>query len=67
VELLVDDGLGEGLEGGLGAGELEGEGAGASDEAGESGVGCGQGADRFRGVVGRAAVARGVRAGHVGR
>ena len=42
VELLVDDGLDEGFEGGLGAGEAQGEGAGAGDELGEFGVGGGE-------------------------
>ena len=39
VELLIDDGFGEGLEGGLGVGEAHGEGASAGDEPGEFGVG----------------------------
>ena len=42
VELLVDDGLDEGFEGGLGAGDAHGEGAGALDEAAELGVGGGE-------------------------
>ena len=42
VELLVDDALDEGFEGGLGAGELKGEGAGALDEASEFGIGGGE-------------------------
>ena len=45
VELLVDDALDQGFEGGLGAGELHGEGAGALDEFAEFGVGGGEIAD----------------------
>jgi len=42
VELLVDDGLCEGFEGGLLGAETDGEGAGFFDEAGEFGVGGGE-------------------------
>jgi hypothetical protein len=42
VELLVDDGFDQRLEGGLGAGDAHGEGAGALDEAAEFGVGGGE-------------------------
>jgi len=62
MELLVDDGLGEGFEGGLVGGEAEGEGAGAGDEFGEFGVGGGEGGYGLGGVVGElAAGAAGVR------
>ena len=53
VELLIDDGFDEGLEGGLGAGEAEGEGARALNEAGEFGVCGGERCDGSVGVVGR--------------
>src|SRR6266851_474324 len=42
VELLVDDGLDESLEGRLRAGDAHGEGAGALDELAEFGVGGGE-------------------------
>ena len=42
VELLVDDGFGEGFEGGLGGGKLHGEGACTLDELAEFGVGDGE-------------------------
>ena len=55
VELLVDDGFGEGLEGGLLGGEAEGEGADAGDESGELGVGGGERGGGGDGVVGELA------------
>ena len=58
VELLVNDALDEGLEGGLSAGEAEGEGTAALDEAGEFGIGGGELGYREGGVVTRRARAR---------
>jgi len=52
VELLVDDGLGEGFKRGLPAGEARGEGASPRHQPGEFGVGGGEGRYRFRGVIG---------------
>ena len=63
VELLIDDGFGEGFEGGLGGGELHGEGAGACDEFAEFGVGGGEVRDGGGGVVGGLAGSGGVRHG----
>ena len=51
VELLIDDALYECFEGGLGAGEPEGEGACTLDEAREFGIGGGEFAEGERGVV----------------
>ncbi len=65
VELLVDDGLGERLEGGLGGGEAHGEGAGAGDEGDKFGVGGGELGDGFGAVVGEVGSALGG-AGHEG-
>jgi hypothetical protein len=45
VELLVDDGFKQRLEGRLRAGDAQGEGAGALDEAAEFGIGGGELAD----------------------
>ena len=42
VQLLIDDGFGEGLEGGLLGGEANGKGARAGDEFGKFGVCCGE-------------------------
>ena len=42
VELLIDDGLDERFEGRLGAGDAQGEGAGAFDELAEFGIGGGE-------------------------
>jgi hypothetical protein len=53
VELLVDDGFDEGLEGRLRAGDAQGEGAGALDEAAEFGIGGGERAAGQRGVIAR--------------
>jgi hypothetical protein len=62
VELLVDDGFGEGFKGGLLRGEAQGEGANASDEPGEPGVGGGERGDGLGWIVGElAAGAAGVR------
>jgi len=62
VELLVDDGLGEGFKWGLVGGEAEGEGAGAGDEFGEFGVGGGEGGGGYGWIVRElAAGAAGVR------
>jgi hypothetical protein len=62
VKLLVDDGFGEGFEGGLLRGEAHGEGAGAGDEPGESGVGGGEMGEGGGAVVGKfGGLARGVR------
>ncbi len=66
VELLVDDGLGEGLEGGLGAGEPEGEGAGALNEAAQFGVGGGERGEGGGDVVSGSPGSSGVRTGHGG-
>jgi len=52
VELLIDDGFGEGLEGGLVGGEAEGGWAGAGDEPGELGVDGGERGGRLDGIVG---------------
>src|SRR5215469_14438074 len=51
VELLVDDGFDQGLEGRLCAGEAEGEGAGSLDELCELGVGGGEIGYGLGGVV----------------
>ncbi len=53
VELLIDDGLEQGFKGRGGGCELHGEGAGALDEAGEFGVGGGEGGECGFGGVGR--------------
>jgi hypothetical protein len=63
VELLVDDGLGEGFEGGLLGGEAHGERAGAGDERGEFGVGGREVRDGVGGRVRELAAALG-RVGH---
>ena len=60
VELLVDDGFGEGFEGGLGAGEFHGEEADAGDELAEFGIGGGEFAEGESGVVGWFAGAAGM-------
>jgi hypothetical protein len=65
VELLVDDGLGEGFKGGLLRGQAHCEGAGAGDELGKPGVGGGEMRDGLGGVVGELAAAVG-RVRHVG-
>jgi len=52
VELLVDDGFGEGFEGGLLAGKAGGEGAGPGNQPRELGVGSGKRGHGNRGVVG---------------
>jgi len=51
VELLVDDGLGEGFKGGLAGGETHGERADAGDQLREFGVGGGEMRDGCFGVV----------------
>jgi hypothetical protein len=51
VELLVDDALDEGLEGGLRAGDAEVEGAGSFEESGEFWVGGGEVAEGECSVV----------------
>jgi hypothetical protein len=62
VELLVDDGLDQSLEGRLRAGDAQGERAGALDEAAEFGVGRGKLAEGGGGVVaGRARAVGGAR------
>jgi antitoxin component of MazEF toxin-antitoxin module len=66
VELLVEDGLREGLEGRLLRGQAEGEGAGLRDEAGEFGVGGGERGDGDGGVIGQLASGAGTGAGHGG-
>ena len=64
VELLVDDGFKQRLEGRLRAGDAQGEGAGALDEAAEFGIGSGEVREGGGGVVaGRARIVLG--AGHV--
>ncbi len=52
VELLIDDGFEQGLKGGGGGGELEGEGAGAFDEAAEARVRGGERGDRKISTIG---------------
>ena len=64
VELLVDDGLGEGLKRALFRGNVHGEWADAGDELGEFGVGGGERGEGCGGVVGRRLGAGGVRVGH---
>ncbi len=64
VELLVDDRLSEGFEGGLLGGQAEGEGAGFGDEFGQFGVGGGERGGSLGGVVGKFESAAGTRAGH---
>ena len=62
VELLVDDGFGEGFEGRLVGRETEGDGTGGGDEPGELGVGGGErgcGLDRIVGELGGAACGAG--------
>ena len=67
MELLVDDGFGEGFEGGLGGGELHGEGARAVDELAEFGVGGGKLGEREGDIVaGRAGAGVGSRHGDEG-
>jgi len=64
VELLVDDGLGEGLKRALFGRNAHGEGADAGDEFGEFGVGDGERGQGCGGVVRRSLGAAGVWAGH---
>jgi len=64
VELLVDDGLDERLEGGLLGGEAYVKGAGFGDEFCEFGVGGGERGRGFGGVVGELAGWAGAGARH---
>lgn len=64
MELLVDDGFGEGLKRALFWGDTHGEGADAGDEPGELGIGGRDRGDRGRSVVGRGLRASWMRAGH---
>jgi len=66
VELLVDDGLGEGFKGRLGTGEFEGEGASPLDEAAEFGIGSGERVEGGFGVVAGRPGASGMRTWHGG-
>ena len=64
VELLIDDGLGEGLKRGLLRGDAHGQGANAGDKFGEFEVSGRERGDGSSGVIRRALSAGGVRAGH---
>lgn len=64
VQLLVDDGLGEGLKGGLTAGQAHGEWPGASDEFAQFGVGCGERGNGGGSVIGQLAGLGRVRHGY---
>jgi len=64
VDLLIDDGFGEGLKRALFGGDSHSEGAGAGDEFAELRVRGGELGESCGGVVGWGLSAGGVRAGH---